>query len=135
MTNLSPWSDALTSRLIDLWHNSGQSAALIGKELGVSRNAVLGKVYRLGLESHQVVSMKPRKQEGRARSSVFQSRERKPLLRLVGEKSGFIPTISPVTGAYTGMRRTVPPAQEPTKNQLRAMLAEAVRNTAAMVTP
>ena len=37
-------------RLDDLW-KTGDSASVIGKKLGISRSAVLGKVYRMGLAS------------------------------------------------------------------------------------
>lgn len=43
------WSDDRVSTLRKLWAD-GQSAAQIAKQLGgVTRNAVIGKVYRLGL--------------------------------------------------------------------------------------
>ena len=49
-TNLnSIWRDEENiARLTALW-NTGQTATAIGRELGVSRNAIMGKAYRLGL--------------------------------------------------------------------------------------
>lgn len=45
----STWSDpARVERLIDLW-NKGISARLIGEDIGLSKNAVVGKAHRLGL--------------------------------------------------------------------------------------
>jgi GcrA cell cycle regulator len=46
----NPWSDDRVSKLIELWKD-GQSAGQIMLELGggLTRNAVLGKVHRLGL--------------------------------------------------------------------------------------
>jgi len=40
-----PWTDADVERMVALW-NSGKSASEIGRLLGVSRNAVIGKVHR-----------------------------------------------------------------------------------------
>lgn len=51
--NINPtWTDARITRLSDLWRE-GKSATEIAKDLGgVSRNAVIGKVHRLGLHHH-----------------------------------------------------------------------------------
>ena len=47
------WTDDRVATLKKLW-TEGLSASQIAKELGgVSRNAVIGKVHRLGLESRQ----------------------------------------------------------------------------------
>lgn len=46
----SGWTDKRVELLREMW-NSGSSAAEIGKVLGISRNAVIGKVHRLGLEN------------------------------------------------------------------------------------
>jgi len=42
------WTDAAIARLKELW-GEGFSASECGKRMGVSRNAVIGKVHRLGL--------------------------------------------------------------------------------------
>ena len=53
------WTDDRVETLKKLW-TEGLSASQIAKELGeVSRNAVIGKVHRLGLESRQKASPKP----------------------------------------------------------------------------
>ena len=45
------WSEERVERLKKLW-TEGQSASQIAKELGgVTRNAVIGKVHRLGLSN------------------------------------------------------------------------------------
>lgn len=51
------WTDARVERLKELW-TSGQSASQIAAELGdVTRNAVIGKVHRLGLASRKTVGL------------------------------------------------------------------------------
>lgn len=44
----SSWADKDVVKLMDMW-TLGYSAGLIGKELGFTRNKVIGKVHRLGL--------------------------------------------------------------------------------------
>ncbi len=45
------WTDERVEKLTKMW-NEGQSASAIAKELGgVTRNAVIGKVHRLGLSN------------------------------------------------------------------------------------
>ncbi len=44
----APWPPERVTRLTDLW-TKGASAGLIGKKLGVSKNAVVGKAHRLQL--------------------------------------------------------------------------------------
>lgn len=48
MNEQFPWAKQHVARLTELW-NAGISASMIGQELGVSRNAVIGKVRRLKL--------------------------------------------------------------------------------------
>ena len=55
MSNLF-WPDEKAARLKVLWDN-GFSARLCADELGVSRNAVMGKVRRMGLEARRVVQV------------------------------------------------------------------------------
>lgn len=43
------WTDSRIALLISLWSDPWQSARLIAKRLGVTRNAVIGKAHRLGL--------------------------------------------------------------------------------------
>ena len=44
------WTAERQQRLVDMW-NEGATASQIAEELGgVSRNAVIGKAYRLGLD-------------------------------------------------------------------------------------
>lgn len=43
------WTDDAVETLIRLWRTGDLSAAMIARRLGVTRNAVLGKIHRLGL--------------------------------------------------------------------------------------
>lgn len=45
---MSFWTDDRTEKLKTLW-NEGPSATEIGKKLGCTRNAVIGKAHRLNL--------------------------------------------------------------------------------------
>lgn len=45
------WSDAAVETLKALWADERLTAAVIARRLGVSRNAVLGKIHRLGLSN------------------------------------------------------------------------------------
>ena len=47
----SVWSSDKVAVLKALWADGDLSASLIAQRLGVSRNAVLGKIHRLGLSS------------------------------------------------------------------------------------
>jgi GcrA cell cycle regulator len=93
-----------------LWA-SGQSAAQIAGRLGCSRNAVCGRLTRLGLKrGHKPPTAKPK---------IRPAPKRRPALlaacaRLVAKKVS---------------RKTVERQHEFSKRQLYTMLAEAVRNT------
>ena len=50
MTAALLWPDDRSERLRTLWAN-GWSARLCAAELGVSRNAIIGRVHRMGLEA------------------------------------------------------------------------------------
>ena len=53
------WTDERVETLKRMW-NEGQSASQIAKELGgVTRNAVIGKVHRLGLSNRAGAPVKP----------------------------------------------------------------------------
>ena len=53
------WTDERVATLTKMW-SEGQSASQIAKELGgVTRNAVIGKVHRLGLSNRATTTAKP----------------------------------------------------------------------------
>lgn len=132
------WTDEKVAELKTLW-TKGDSAAVIGKTMGATRNAILGKVHRLGLEMRgplngQYYGTVPRAEPRRSRphGTIFKSREIKPKLEVVKESR---PAISAVTSVITGQfiaTRRLPTRPELTKTQLRAELALAMANTAAM---
>lgn len=151
----SPWTEAVTADLIRLWSH-GYSCSQIGKIIGVTRNAVIGKAHRLELPAHsrsnningqkRAVDPKPMAEprepsDRRARSrprvcpTLFKSRERKPGNKIFNTPPvpGLIAKVSALTGAMIsvpGFKRQRGP--EMTKDEMRAMLTTAVQNTAAM---
>ena len=52
MADIPVWTDERLNKLKKLWEQ-GLSISQIGEELDVSRNAIAGKVYRLGLPKRQ----------------------------------------------------------------------------------
>jgi GcrA cell cycle regulator len=74
MDNPSKWTDERIEKLKSLW-NAGYSAELVAQELGdgITRDAVIGKVHRLGLqkggsdpESRRITSKRHAKRQRRA---------------------------------------------------------------------
>jgi GcrA cell cycle regulator len=66
------WTDERIERLKELW-SKGMTASQIADELGsVSRNAVIGKAHRLGLQS------RPRREAERGRASRREAERRPP---------------------------------------------------------
>ena len=85
------WTDERVELLKKLW-GEGQSASQIAKELGgVTRNAVIGKVHRLGLsnrassssktETSQKVDKKPEKVAPKKPEAVTKEPEPKPVMQ------------------------------------------------------
>lgn len=72
----SAWTESNIALLRELWAENKLSASQISAQLGcgISRNAVLGQVHRLGLESHQ----KPFVKGGKRRQEQRQRKIRKP---------------------------------------------------------
>lgn len=115
----SVWDDETVKELTNRWNN-GHSAALIAAALGpeFTRNMIVGKVRRLGLpERETLVCMEPK-------------HATKPKVRRVVRKMPRHPAhwSKPAPQAAPRFETVV----ELTKTELREMLAQAVRNTAAM---
>lgn len=63
------WTDERVETLKTMW-NEGKSASQIAKELGgVTRNAVIGKVHRLGLSNRTAPAKAPAKEPAKAKAA------------------------------------------------------------------
>jgi hypothetical protein len=126
------WTDAMVADLKALW-DKGESATLIAAAFGnVSRNAVLGKVHRLGLSHRHTMVSKPM---GRISDKPRLSRSKTAVAIRIAAKLNVQRPAKSVQkiikpNAQTFSFKTALP--ELTKNQLRAQLTQAVINTAAM---
>ncbi len=81
------WTDIQISDLVRLW-GEGHSARVVGLKLERSRNAVIGKVHRLGLAKRQSTAGE-RKKPGRKKGNpgaFRKSRAKPPELRVVRVK-------------------------------------------------
>ena len=113
------WTRQKVERLTAMWAD-GYSASMIAADIGdVTRNAVIGKVHRLGLPTRgktpRIQQPKAPRKPRKPRDSRFPVGGSRPL-----RFSRFEPQLH--------THRPEPP----TKTQLYAMLAEAARNTAAL---
>lgn len=99
----------------------GDSASIIGAQMNFTRNAILGKVYRLGLQSRIVVTSKP-----------WKLPERPPRRRVERAPPKILTMVSPLTGIFISAPPRRQNQPEYTKNELRAQLTQAVINTAGM---
>jgi GcrA cell cycle regulator len=71
------WTDDRVEMLKKMW-SEGQSASQIAKELGgVTRNAVIGKVHRLGLSNRTAAAPAPSKPEPKAKATTAPKPEAK----------------------------------------------------------
>ena len=109
------WDAASVALLKKLWA-SGHSAAQIATRLGHSRNAVCAKLLRMGLKrGHKPPTAKPK---------IVSVPKRKPALLAACAR--------PVDRIVSTRKPAVRQPQEFTKSQLKAILAEAVANTARL---
>src|ERR1700739_133237 len=109
---MSPMSlDAIDVALLKRLWSAGQSAAQIARRFGCSRNAVCGRLTRLGLKrGHKPPTAKPKIRPVPKRRPALLAACARPVAKKVS-------------------RKTVERQKEFSKRQLYAMLAEAVRNT------
>ncbi len=133
------WSDEDTATLLRLWE-IGRSATDIASSLkgNYSRNAVLGKIHRLKAStvSSQVKMLKARRNLDHMAMARAKLRERDRIKkqrkrdRIKAETRRSLSTgTSKTSPTY---RNLLPKAPEMTKNELRALISEAMRNTAAL---
>jgi GcrA cell cycle regulator len=140
---ITGWTDERVTELRRLWDN-GDSASQIAATLGrTTRCAVLGKVHRLNLDSRKPseearrFGLAPEKR-GARRTFVKSAPKSITLFAADGSmttlrrdpSAGKVPAgTSKTSAAYRSCKFGL--VQEMTKSQLREMLAQAVRNTAA----
>jgi len=104
--------DAKDAAVLETLWAAGQSAAQIARRLGCSRNAVCGRLTRLGLKrGHKPPTAKPKIRQPPKQTPASLAACTRPVAKKVSK---------------------APERQQPkefSKRQLYAMLAEAVRNT------
>lgn len=139
------WTDERIATLTQMWAE-GHSSTRIAMALGLTRNAVIGKVSRLKLPEpdfklpviidRTYVSQLPevRREKVRAYERVYKKarkeRQRYDIKTKQDERQRLIARgASPYSPAY---RKQLPPLPDMTKGELRAMLAQAMQNTAAL---
>lgn len=152
----SIWTEAKVARLTELWA-AELPASAIGNDLGVSRNAVIGKVSRLNLpprdpgvnpiarrlvEQKQELDRTERARRGLAPRPIRPYRPKPKSVITAGKHGlGFIkpkpewsaPVVRPGTSKTSpDYRNRIGLAPDMTPNERRAFLAEAVRNTAEL---
>ena len=99
------WTDERVEILIKMWAE-GNSASQIAKELGgVTRNAVIGKVHRLGL-SNRATTSTANKSEAKTKSAPKGNSKAKQKVRKVE-------TTEPKQDNVTSLRRQIIPAGQP----------------------
>lgn len=109
--NKASWPVHREEELRRLW-DKGYSNSAIARELGISRNAVIGKGKRLGLPPHEVLV--------RGKCSRAD----------VGVKSKSTSREEPVeVPVPVKKKRTKPTGERRTREEWNSILAEAVRNT------
>src|ERR1700739_4081336 len=105
------WDAKDVALLKELW-TLGQSAAQIACRLGCSRNAVCGRLTRLGLKrGHKPPTAKPKIRPAPKRKPALLAACARPVAKMVSRK------------------KVVRQPKEFSKRQLYALLAEAVKNT------
>jgi GcrA cell cycle regulator len=98
------WSDDMIARLRGLWAE-GHSTAEIGRRMGVSKNAIIGKAHRLALPGRPS-PIRLERPAGLARRRAASRRIVGPTLPPLGSEpiagpAGAIPALSPAMGAGT----------------------------------
>jgi GcrA cell cycle regulator len=109
------WTDERVELLKKMW-GEGQSASQIAKELGgVTRNAVIGKVHRLGL-SNRATGAKSAKPDPKAKPAVATDAakpEAKPRQSPRTEAARPAPAPEPETRPAVPIRKQIIPAGQP----------------------
>ena len=126
------WTDEKVEMLRSRWR-AGESATLIAAEIECTRNAILGKVHRLGLTLRETLKAKAY-ERGVSAPRARKPRSDAPKALPVRRSTMSVRTFDVNILAHRGMtcRMLAAGYIEPTKSELRAQLMLAVRNTAAM---
>ena len=104
------WTDERVEMLKKMW-GEGQSASQIAKELGgVTRNAVIGKVHRLGL-SNRTAGAAPAKPEPKAKPASKPEPKAKSAPKTEAARPA--PSAAPETKSAIPARRQIIPAGQP----------------------
>ena len=106
------WTDERVEILKKLW-GEGQSASQIAKELGgVTRNAVIGKVHRLGLSNRATSSASKSDAKPKASNKTISETKRSPN-KATTSKVTTANTPSGPSSNVTTLRRQIIPAGQP----------------------
>lgn len=107
MIKASPWNDITIQLLRDLWgtHSSHQIASIFFERYGirVTRNAVIGKLHRLGLTNSDKTEVHPstRTSNGKPRSRAAKPINR-PVLRISPAGNGMLRVYQSITAEQPG---------------------------------
>ena len=112
------WNDTVIAELRGLW-SAGLSTAEIGRRLGISKNAVVGKAHRLDLSPRP----SPIRRQERDPSAV------PPAPRAVGPTLAPLPS-RPAPTLTPAPQATVPAPKPPAPRRLAAVASPAVRVSA-----
>lgn len=88
--NPNPWTGPKIEQLTGLWRDGLSASQIASKMDGVTRNAVLGKIHRLGLAARQTKVRADRK-----RSYSYNPKPRKPRVRSFNSEFPAIPLSEP----------------------------------------
>ena len=115
------WTDERVETLKKMW-GEGQSASQIAKELGgVTRNAVIGKVHRLGLSNRATSAAKPAAKEKPAKPEVPKAAAEAPKPKPVEAAPAPVPIRKPIVPAG----QPLPP--QPSANEISPEALASVR--------
>ncbi|WP_295535493.1 GcrA family cell cycle regulator [uncultured Thioclava sp.] len=114
------WTDERVDLLKKMW-SEGQSASQIAKELGgVTRNAVIGKVHRLGLSNRAGGAAEPAKPEAKAEKT-----EAKPVKATAESKAEEKPAVATPAPAAAAPAAAATARPEPTAAPMRRAIIPA----------
>ncbi|HEY8575183.1 MAG TPA: GcrA family cell cycle regulator [Devosia sp.] len=120
----TPWTGAMIDQLKAL-HREGKSAALIGAEMGLTKNAVIGKASRIGIKLGAPTTRKegaPRRQRSK-KIPYAGSPDMAPIKRHVPRKAGE-PSVMPSRSKQEAARRASAADREADRALIEQAIAE-----------